>query len=169
MLFGCYTPTMRWPTDSSRTSLAVVVVLGLLLAVLATLQYRWIAQLSEAERARLQEDLDEAADGFCEDFDTEIAVVLAAFDITMPEDDDELAGLLNDRLAAWRSVAMWPGMVRELFVVRTQEAGESRSCASTTGGSTWPDANGRASCCRSGAGSGTRRPVCPSSTESFRV
>jgi DNA-binding response OmpR family regulator len=40
-------------------SLAVVGILVLLLAVLAILQYRWIARLSDAERASLQANLDE--------------------------------------------------------------------------------------------------------------
>ncbi len=49
---------MRSSAHSSRMSLAVVSVLILLLAV-AALQYRWIAQLSEAEQASLQANLDE--------------------------------------------------------------------------------------------------------------
>ncbi len=101
----------------------MVVVLVLLIAVFATLQYHWIAQLSEAERVRLQEGLDQSTAGFCEDFDREIARAVAVFDIAQPGSDQKLANLLHDRLTEWGSVATWPGMVREIIVVRSHETG----------------------------------------------
>lgn len=115
---------MRWSAHSSRTSLAVVVFLGLLLTALATLQYRWIAQLSEAERVRLQEGANQSAAGFCEDFDREIARAFSVFNLNQPMGDDELSELLTDRLRDWRSTAVWPELVKELTVIRVLESGE---------------------------------------------
>ncbi len=115
---------MRWLISSSRWSLAVVGILALLLAVLATLQYRWIAQLSEAERARLKEGLDQAAAGYCEDFDREIARAYSVFTFNRVNDERELSHELADRLAEWRSVAEWPELVGELFIIRVQEPNE---------------------------------------------
>ena len=86
---------MRWSAHSSRTSLVVVIALVLLLAVLATLQYRWIAQLSGAERVRLQENLDRSSADFCEDFDREIARAFSVFGFNGPSPRSELPLLLG--------------------------------------------------------------------------
>ena len=115
---------MRWSFSSSRWSLAVVGVLVLLLAVLATLQYRWIAQLSEAERARLQEGLDQAAAGYCEDFDREVARAYSVFSLVRRDGERGLSQVLAARLAEWRSSAEWPALVGGLYVVRLLETGE---------------------------------------------
>ncbi len=115
---------MRWLIGSARLSLVVVVVLVGLLVVLATLQYDWIAQLSEAERVRLQEGLDLAAEGYCEDFDNEVARAFAVFDVERTDSDEELSQLLADRLTEWRSVAIWPELVSELAVIRLGDSHE---------------------------------------------
>ena len=48
------------------------VSLVLLVATLATLQYRWLGQVSEAERDRLRASLSQRASEFADDFDREI-------------------------------------------------------------------------------------------------
>jgi len=88
---------MRWSARSSGFSLAVVGILILLLAVLATLQYRWIAQLSEAERTRLEANLHQATEGFCKDFDHEVARAFVIFNLEQPHQERELPDLLADR------------------------------------------------------------------------
>ena len=112
---------MRWSAHSSRTSLVVVIALVLLLAVLATLQYRWIAQLSGAERVRLQENLDRSSADFCEDFDREIARAFSVFGFNGPSPRSELPLLLGDRLIQWRATAVWPELVKDLTVVRRED------------------------------------------------
>ncbi|MCP4895614.1 MAG: HAMP domain-containing histidine kinase [bacterium] len=114
---------MWWLEPSSRMSLAIVGVLLLLLVALATLQHRWIAQLSDAERARLQEGLDQAAADFCGDFDREIARAFSVFKLEL-NSKEELPRLLAERLAEWQSTATWPGLVKELLIVRNREADE---------------------------------------------
>lgn len=115
---------MRRLINSSRVSMAVVAVLVGLLAVLATLQYRWIAQLSKAERIRLQEGVDLATEGYCEDFDREVARAFAIFAFEQPADDAELTKQLDDRLTEWRSTTIWPGLVQRLTVTRLDDKGE---------------------------------------------
>lgn len=102
----------------------VVVVLVLLLVLLATLQYRWIAQLSEAERTRLEASLQRATTEFCEDFDREITNAYTIFNRSQSADEQELPQLLNDRLREWRSRAMWPEMVKELSIIRLTDTNE---------------------------------------------
>lgn len=113
---------MRWFLRSSRFSLVVVVVLLLLLVLLATLQYRWIAQVSEAERTRLEASLQRATAGFCEEFDREISRANNIFNLTQPADGQELPRLLHDRMQDWRSTAVWPELVKELSIIRRTDA-----------------------------------------------
>jgi len=115
---------MRWSKYSPHMSLVVVVLLALLLAAFATLQYRWIAQLSEAERGRLERGLEQATAGFCRDFDHEVARTFTLFAVEQTTDDAELSSKLAERLSEWRSTATWPGLVRELAVIRLDDEGE---------------------------------------------
>ena len=57
----------RWPF-AVLFSVALLVLVG----ALAWLQYRWLGEVSEAERARLQTSLHERASEFADDFDREI-------------------------------------------------------------------------------------------------
>lgn len=66
-------------TDRSRASLVATTVLVLLLVVLGTLQYRWLGQVAEAERARARASLAAAAARFAADFDLEIGDIAACF------------------------------------------------------------------------------------------
>ena len=52
---------------------ALVAVVLLLVPALAWLQYRWVGQVSEAERERMQRTLRIAASQFATDFDTELS------------------------------------------------------------------------------------------------
>jgi signal transduction histidine kinase len=53
--------------------------LVLLVALLATLQYRWLGQVSEAERDRLRTSLRQSAEDFADDFDRELTRTYTAF------------------------------------------------------------------------------------------
>lgn len=100
-----------------RLPLALGAGLLACLVALAGLQYRWIAQLSEAERVRLQASLESGVASFCDRFDRELTRASRGF---QPPDGIADAGLQADlasRLARWRSSALEPGLVKELLVV----------------------------------------------------
>jgi len=94
------------------------------LALLAFLQYRWIARLSEAERERLRASLDSAASRFCDGLDRELSRASRTFQPRDGFDERELAAELVSRLARWRSTAPEPGLVKELLVVTRLDRGE---------------------------------------------
>lgn len=112
---------MKWLTHSPRTSMAVVCVLVLLLGVLATLQYRWIAQVSDAEQTRLKATLNQAAADFCEDFDREVVRAASVFDLRLPIESEDLPQILARSMRRWREESEWPDMVKDLTVLRTDE------------------------------------------------
>src|SRR5438067_1600364 len=57
----------------------LIVGLVLLVGVLAILQYQWLGQVNDAERARLHASLTQRADDFGRDLDREITGVYTAF------------------------------------------------------------------------------------------
>ncbi|HWE31660.1 MAG TPA: hypothetical protein VHB97_26850, partial [Polyangia bacterium] len=80
--------------------LLIAATLLLLLATLATLQYRWLGQVSDAERDRLRAGLRSRASAFADDFDGEITRVYFAFQTTAARlNEGDSAAILSDALA----------------------------------------------------------------------
>lgn len=108
---------------SRRTSWLAVASLVALLAVLATLQYRWTGELSRAEGERLHAGLAAAARRFAGDFDRELTRAFLAFQ--PPSYEGSLPdGALYARLARrWRETAPYPGLVDGIYRVSRQPGG----------------------------------------------
>jgi signal transduction histidine kinase len=102
--------------------LAVAIVLFGLMAVLAWLQYRWLGQISEAERDRLRAGMTTGASEFASDFDREIA---RAFLLFQPDGPEALnpsdAAQTDDRFAArydrWQASARYPRLIKDFYLV----------------------------------------------------
>lgn len=100
-----------------QAGLAVGAMVGLC-CLLGVLQYRWIGEVSVAERERLQRTLQGSLVRVSHDFNEEISVLSRA--MMRGEDGDYVA-----RLMAWEESGRHTGMLREAFVARP-EAGEMR-------------------------------------------
>ena len=112
---------------ATRLSLRLLLPAGLILLVvlLGAFQYRWLGQVSEAERAQMQRTLAQRANEFAAEFDREISV---AANVLMIEGD----ALGSDRWAAvsakydaWRARAMFPGLVRSLYIATATPTGHT--------------------------------------------
>jgi signal transduction histidine kinase len=101
----------------------LVLAVSLLLPLLALLQYRWLGQLSEGERERMQSLLHSAALQFTQAFDAEIAHAYSIFQRQKTADLDKLSGEYAQRFEEWKSSAAHPLLVRELLVVTTDDTG----------------------------------------------
>src|SRR6266404_3497418 len=109
-----------------RIPLAAAAFLIVLLAVLATLQYKWIGEVSEAEGERLRAGARRAADGVAADFNREISRVLDLFGLP-PGSSDAATGLgphLAEAAKRWRAESHFPSLLAEAFVA--ERAGEGR-------------------------------------------
>jgi len=117
---------MRRRLDPQRLAPAAALLLAVLLVLLAVLQYRWIAEVSLAERQRMRAGLQAAAERLAAELDREIGRVFHAFE-PAPRRGGEAAGDQRERLLrqlrAWRATAPYPQLVRDLFVARPQESG----------------------------------------------
>lgn len=103
---------------------AVAAALLGLIALLATLQYRWLGQVSAAERERMQTNLASRASGFAQDFDREITRAYLTFQIDPVQEGENIAArlaVLHDR---WQASSRYPRLVKDVYVVpRAQHGG----------------------------------------------
>jgi signal transduction histidine kinase len=106
---------------------AVVASLTILLAILAVLQYRWIGEIGQAERERLQAGMEAAADRAVAEVDREITRAWLSFQPSrsrLEDEADRRAGLIR-QVQAWRRTASVPMLVRDVFVTVPSAAGTS--------------------------------------------
>ena len=128
---------------SPRSTWIAAGVLAALLSVLAVLQYRWIGEVSQAERQRLQARLDAAAEHFGDDLAREVSRAFFAFQPGMGRPAGSEASVA-ERWRRWRETAPQPGLVRDVYVVERQSDGQlalSRIDAATNRAlpTPWPD------------------------------
>jgi len=93
-----------------------------LLPVLAILQFRWLGQLSDAERERLQRNLRATTAEITSALDLELARAIVALQIdgaTLRDADWERYA---ERYAAWSAAAIDPAFVRDVLLVDSESA-----------------------------------------------
>jgi signal transduction histidine kinase len=98
-------------------TLVVAATLIVLLGALATLQYRWLGDVSQAERERMRAGLQTRASDFSEAFDRELTHAYVAFHVDGEALTRDPAGTLAAALATWQTGAMAPGIVRAVYLL----------------------------------------------------
>lgn len=96
---------------------AVAVILLLLLGLLATLQYRWVGEISTAERERLQASLRTRGAGFAEAVDRDLTRTYAAFQVSPSTFERDPAGTLADAAARVATETACGASIRAVYVV----------------------------------------------------
>src|SRR6185503_3254865 len=95
-----------------------------LLALLAVLQYRWLGEVSQGERERMQANLQVAATHFTEDMDRELTRAYLTFQMDAPLSRDTASQYYAGCFARWTTAAAYPRIVRNLFLAQTTESGQ---------------------------------------------
>jgi signal transduction histidine kinase len=85
--------------------------------VLAILQYRWIGEISAAERERLNNSLRVGVSRFADDFGDEMSRLYDAF--LLRNGFPGSPAPLIERYEAWAESAAFPGIVRALYALKT--------------------------------------------------
>ncbi len=94
--------------------------LVVLVVALAALQYRWLGQVSEAERDELSRSLEQRARAFTDDFDLELSRAFLAFQLgETPVTMTDTSGV-EQRLASWRAVAQFPDLVGAVYLAHAE-------------------------------------------------
>jgi signal transduction histidine kinase len=114
------TNIFRFPFSVMKRSwspiLLVAVLLGLL-ALLATLQYQWLGQISRAESDRLERNLQTDTNRFAEDFNREIQN--AYFNFQLPAEIWRARNWaeFNQRYNFWREKTQYPDLIKDFYFV----------------------------------------------------
>ena len=95
---------------------AALTVLLVLLGTLGTLQYRWLGEVSEAERARMRDGLRARVSEFTQAFDGELTRTYAAFHLTSDQIGGDERAALEGAWNRWRTAAPAPSLVRDVYL-----------------------------------------------------
>jgi signal transduction histidine kinase len=99
-----------------KSSLVLAALPLILLPLLAVLQYRWIGEVSAAERDRLESNLRVASDQFATDFDAEFSRLANSFQIR--DGLPDTATPLIERYQTWSETSGYPRLVRALYLFK---------------------------------------------------
>ena len=115
--------TRRWPWQ-----LLVAALLLVLLGTLATFQYRWLGEVSQAERERMRAGLRTRASEFSQEFDRELTRTYVAFHVDGERLDADPTATLAEAYSRWQASTATPGLVRALYLVdwRVGDEGQPR-------------------------------------------
>jgi signal transduction histidine kinase len=101
-------------------ALAVAAALLGLIALLATLQYRWLGRISDAERERMTTTLTARANAFALDFDRELTLAYMLFQVEpgLPgaEPEPDPPARLASHYDRWQATARYPKLIRDVYV-----------------------------------------------------
>jgi signal transduction histidine kinase len=112
-------------TSGSRLPMFVVAaaLLGLI-ALLATLQYRWLGRVSDAERERMTASLGAHSNAFAQEFDKELTRAYATFQLEPISEGEAVATRVGARYDRWLATARYPRLIKEIYFAPFAEGGE---------------------------------------------
>jgi signal transduction histidine kinase len=99
---------------------AATLALLALIVLLATLQYKWLGRISDAEREGMRSALNTRAAGFAHDFDAELTRAYLLFQFE-PQGGENLAARVAMRYDRWQATARYPRVLKELYVVGPED------------------------------------------------
>ena len=108
-----------------RVPMAVIAgaLLGLI-ALLATLQYRWLGQISGAERERMTATLNTRATAFAQDVDRELTRAYLLFQLDALQPDRAPRRRVGARYDRWQATARFPRMIKDVYLVTARGRAE---------------------------------------------
>lgn len=107
-------------------SYVVAAVLVGSIALLAMLQYRWLGQVSAAERERMKTNLAARASGFAQDFDREITRAHLTFQLEPVRQQANIARLVSERFDRWQATSRYPRLIEDVYVASRVADGETK-------------------------------------------
>jgi signal transduction histidine kinase len=87
-----------------------------LIALLATLQYRWLGRISDAEREGMKATLNARASAFAQDFDSELTRAYLLFQVEPMQAGGNLAARLAARYDRWLATARYPRLIKDVYL-----------------------------------------------------
>lgn len=111
-----------------RSWFPIILVAGLLglLALLATLQYNWLGQISDDERERMKARLQSDTERFAEDFNREIQNAYFNFQLNADAWRAQNWNEFNERYKFWSERTAYPQLIRDFYFIETESWQVSR-------------------------------------------
>lgn len=124
-----------------RSWILILLVTGLLalLSLLATMQYRWLGQISASERERLQKRLETDTHRFAEDFNREIQIAYLTFQFDSETWSKNDYGEFNERYQAWREQVAFPALIQDFYFARNDQLLRYDAKLKTFNGAEWSE------------------------------
>ncbi|MGC1781388.1 MAG: HAMP domain-containing sensor histidine kinase [Acidobacteriaceae bacterium] len=104
-----------WRTGMVAGTLPIAGLITMLLA-LAFLQLRWSTRVSEAERARLQQNLQRSAGGFQFAFARDLLGICQTLQASQPRDPRVIVDQLFNRYTVWRRISRHAALIGDLYI-----------------------------------------------------
>jgi signal transduction histidine kinase len=112
---------MKPATGPSLPPVAVLIALAGILVVLAVLQYRWISQVSEADRERIQTALENSVRQLRQEFNRELLNLCLASEPRPGQADPEDWSRVAERMENWLQVSPYPGLVSQVYLWEAEQ------------------------------------------------
>ena len=112
--------------NNSRFTILVIAALLVLLSVLAFLQYRWLGQISDGERERLQRNLQSDTQRFADDFNREMQNAYFNFQIDADAWRKKDWSEFNERHKFWSEKTTYPNLIKDFYFVELESQSVSR-------------------------------------------
>jgi signal transduction histidine kinase len=93
----------------------------LLMPALAVLQFRWVGQVSDAERERMERNLTVAASQFQEGFDSQVRRAYFELGVRSVTARDQAWDQYNDRYDNWVSNAAHPELIANIYLITASD------------------------------------------------
>ncbi len=103
---------------NSRFPIFLVVVLLGLLGLLAALQYRWLGQISDGERERLQKVAQSDTQRFAEDFDREMQNAYFNFQLNADDWRSRNWSAFDERVQFYLQKSAYPNLIKNFYFAK---------------------------------------------------
>lgn len=106
--------------QGNKTFLTLLMIGGLvaLLTLLAVFQFRWLGQISVAERQTMQANLRSQGRGLQEEITKEFELIASKLRVSADEYRTSGSNELAERYARWKATAPYPGLIADVYVAR---------------------------------------------------
>jgi len=88
------------------------------LITLAVLQYHWLGSVSDAEKKRLEENLEASIENFVSDLNRDFSSLNQAFKIQITNTDSDIAAIIGKSYLNWISNTKYPGLIDSVYFVQ---------------------------------------------------
>jgi signal transduction histidine kinase len=115
---------MRFKAHRASLTLLLIGVLVALLGLLAVLQYKWLGQISVAERQTMQTNLRTQGRALQEEINKEIELAGSRVRMSLADYRKDSWRELIERYSRWKANTTYPGLIKNVYLARADRDGQ---------------------------------------------